>query len=202
MKSSQIKLTNPVILDRSAKKLHLGCGHKILDDWINCDIKPDKNIIKWDLTQEPPFDNNSIDFIFSEHVLEHFTLDEGFRILVRCRKIMKPGSIIRIAVPDLNSCIREYQNKKGLVFRNEHQKQLSKIRINAEFINKCFREHGHKFLYDFDALAYNLKKAGFINVKRFGVGESSEAELKSLETRIYNKNSSQVSLCIEAKKKG
>ena len=56
-------------------KLHLGCGRNLLDGWINTDF----NIAKFrgsdflDVTEKFPYDDNSVDYIFSEHMIEHIS---------------------------------------------------------------------------------------------------------------------------------
>lgn len=44
--------------------------------------------------------DNSIDFIFSEHFLHHLFLDDAMEILAECRRVLRPGGVIRTVVPD------------------------------------------------------------------------------------------------------
>ena len=73
-----IVLTSPV-------KLHIGCGTVYLDGWINIDNNSDNNIkkldINFDLRNPLPFKDDTVDFIFNEHFLEHLTIQEGQRTL-------------------------------------------------------------------------------------------------------------------------
>jgi predicted SAM-dependent methyltransferase len=47
-----------------------------------------------------PLEDNSVGFIYSEHVLEHFRFDLGADLLAECRRVLKPGGVIRTVVPD------------------------------------------------------------------------------------------------------
>lgn len=47
-----------------------------------------------------PFDENCINFIFSEHFFEHLFLDEALSLLKECYRILKPFGVIRTCVPD------------------------------------------------------------------------------------------------------
>lgn len=77
------------------KKIQLGCGHNVLrDDWINFDIEVD-------ITKPLPFEDNSIDFIFLEHVLEHVNQIKGYEFLKEVKRILKPNGVIRIVIPSL-----------------------------------------------------------------------------------------------------
>jgi predicted SAM-dependent methyltransferase len=81
------------------KKLHLGCGQKRKEGWINVDqltsVNPDivlnLNSSNW------PFADNSIDQIFSDNVLEH--LDSPIRCMEECYRILKPGGCMESVVP-------------------------------------------------------------------------------------------------------
>ncbi|KKN47989.1 hypothetical protein LCGC14_0657470 [marine sediment metagenome] len=47
-----------------------------------------------------PFDSDSVSFIFSEHFLEHLTVEEVAPFIVECSRILAPGGVIRSVVPD------------------------------------------------------------------------------------------------------
>lgn len=55
-----------------------------------------------------PYPDNTFDAVYSSHVMEHFSRDEGRRVLQACHRILKPGGILRVVVPDLEQNCREY----------------------------------------------------------------------------------------------
>lgn len=79
-------------------KLNLGCGTNKLKDFINVDsrkeVKPD---IVADLNKRLPFESNSVDFILTEHVLEH--LSNPLYFIEECWRVLKPGASIKIVSP-------------------------------------------------------------------------------------------------------
>mgnify|MGYP001170916011 CR=1 FL=1 len=84
-------------------KLHLGCGHKIKEGWINHDIAdlPGVDLVH-DLNQYPwPIDDNTIDEVFAKDVLEH--LPNLIRVMEEIYRITKPGAKVYIEVPYWNS---------------------------------------------------------------------------------------------------
>jgi len=93
------------IIQKGNIKLHLGCGTIYKEGWINIDNNSDKNIQKldldWDLRNSLPFPDNSVDFIFNEHFLEHLTVEEGIQAIKDFFRVLKPGGTMRIAMPDL-----------------------------------------------------------------------------------------------------
>lgn len=170
-------------------KLHIGCGTNYIDGWINIDNNSDKNIKKldfmWDLRNPLPFRENSVDFVYNEHFLEHLTAEEGIKALQEFKNILKPGGVLRVAMPDLEDVINIYLNPDW----KEEQKDFFKkygldfIKTRAEQININFRWWGHKWLYDWEELDRRLKEAGFINIKRCRLYESDYSDLKNIESR-------------------
>jgi len=47
-----------------------------------------------------PFTDMMFNYIFSEHFFEHLFLDEAVDLLRECRRVLTPGGVIRICVPD------------------------------------------------------------------------------------------------------
>jgi len=102
--------------------LNLGCGSRFHPSWTNVDfISTGKNIIAHNLKQGIPFPDNSFEVVYHSHLLEHFTKTQALPFLCNCFQVLKPGGIIRIAVPDLENIAKTYlqalenaaQNKKG-----------------------------------------------------------------------------------------
>ena len=54
-----------------------------------------------------PFDDASLDFIFSEHFLAHLFLDEAIELLRECARILRPRGVLRLVVPDAD--LRTYE---------------------------------------------------------------------------------------------
>lgn len=69
--------------------LHLGAGTRKLPGFINIDIEPGADM-QLDLTQSLPWDDRSVDGIFSEHFIEHISHADAIRLLRECRRILVP----------------------------------------------------------------------------------------------------------------
>jgi predicted SAM-dependent methyltransferase len=94
------------------KLLNLGCGSVFSkeDNWTNIDfISSSNDVISHNLTKGIPFPNESYDVVYHSHVLEHFSKDEAIAFLKECYRVLKPNGVMRIAVPDLEGIITEYQ---------------------------------------------------------------------------------------------
>ena len=148
-------------------KIHLGCGEKILDGFINIDIvKKKPQVIIDDVSTLKTIEQDSVDLIYACHVLEHFSRTEILNILETWNSKMKKGGIIRISVPDFDSIFLHYKKNKnldsliGLLYggqRNEYDY--------------------HKVVFNFDTLSELLKKAGFSNVKRYEWRETEHSHI-------------------------
>ena len=87
-----------------------------MSGWLNSDIEPKlKDILYLDATQDFPIEDNSFDYIFSEHMIEHITYNDAKRMISECFRILKPGGVIRISTPDLSFLVDLYKDNKSEV---------------------------------------------------------------------------------------
>jgi predicted SAM-dependent methyltransferase len=91
------------------KYLNLGCGSRFHPDWTNIDFtSTGESVIGHNLTQGIPLIDNTFDVVYHSHVLEHFSKSQAKSFLAECYRVLKPGGIIRIAIPDLEQIARTY----------------------------------------------------------------------------------------------
>ena len=67
--------------------------------------------IKYNDITKLPFQDNSVDIIYNSHVFEYFDRDEVVDVLAKWKKVLKPGGVLRLAVPDFGACARLYVNE-------------------------------------------------------------------------------------------
>jgi len=163
-------------------RLHVGCGKNYFNGWINADIDPCAELIVF-LEKKLPFPNDSLERIYSEHVLEHLPYETGVFFLKEAHRTLKPGGIIRIAMPDLDDLIDGYQ-KDWRRFDWVNWKEFAFIKTKAEMINIAFRWWRHQHLYNREELTRALTDAGFSKFDFVEHSKSRHSDLKSLETRL------------------
>lgn len=97
------------------KLLNLGCGYQFHDAWVNIDfVSPKKGVLSHNLLEGIPFSENEFDVIYHSHLLEHFSKSDGKKFIKECYRVLKPGGIIRIAVPNLEVIVVNYlKNLEG-----------------------------------------------------------------------------------------
>jgi predicted SAM-dependent methyltransferase len=188
-------------------KLHLACGKNILNGWNNYDFEPINGAKKIDLLKPLPFIENSIEYIYFEHALEHFDEVDGFVLLEQFFKILKPSGVVRIVTPNLDTYIDRYMNWNS----EENYARMQQFNDQTQFLNYAFfgesinnnikflnnmisTEIGHKFLYSKSNLCFKLEKIGF-NIKICSYNFSEHNVLNKIETRPDYKD-----LIIEATK--
>ena len=61
----------------------------------------DPGIVRWDLRRGIPYPDSSFDVVYNSHFLEHLRRRDAGEFLTECNRVLRPGGVIRIAVPDL-----------------------------------------------------------------------------------------------------
>lgn len=175
-------------------RLHLGCGPNHFHGWVNIDIDPSVHPdVRLDLRLGLPVPASIATLIHSEHVLEHFSLADGTRLLADCYRALAPGGILRVAMPDLRALVEHYSADWRAQDWLENP-AYDEIDTPAHMLNYALREWGHRYLYDFEDLESRLQHVGFQYIKRVRWGDSTEVMLQGLETRKDSQ------LVVEAKK--
>lgn len=90
--------------------LNLGCGSKFHENWVNVDMTSNSNdVIKANLLKGIPFPDDTFEVVYHSQVLEHIPKEDARGFISECYRVLKPGGIIRIVVPDLENIIDEYR---------------------------------------------------------------------------------------------
>lgn len=163
-------------------KINLGSGTSPFDGWINYDIIQHPNVISRDVLETfLPHDNNSIDFIFSEHFIEHAAKIKMINLFKECWRVLKPHGVVRLSTPNLAHVIEKYQNKQLW--------QLPPVWMPAtlcDMVNECCHLWGHQYIWDSPELIRCLLECGFSKAYNVEYRKSEYTDLQNLEIRGYN----------------
>lgn len=88
-------------------KIDIGCGNKVLDGFERWDIKDGRKAYPIELP------DNSVEEIHASHILEHFPHRSTLSVLKEWVRVLKPGGLIQIAVPDFNKIIEVYKTEQA-----------------------------------------------------------------------------------------
>jgi len=174
--------------DRRNLPVNIGPGLSAKAGWVNVDIFrfPGVNCI-YDCRKGLPFSDGAVRCIFTEHFFEHIDyLEEAPLFLSECHRVLQPGGVIRIIVPDVEKYIRAYcaEGWEHLMevrpLRPDHTDVHFGSRFNTkmEVLNVVFRQYfEHKYAYDFPTLEFALRRSGFGDIQRQAFGKSLLPEL-------------------------
>jgi predicted SAM-dependent methyltransferase len=160
--------------------------------------------LEFDSTEPYPFEEASFEWAYSEHFIEHLTLEEVIDWLASVRRLLKPGGHARLSTPDLRLYVEGYLDS-GNGFFAEHRERLSQLRAFADtgvpdrpawMINQIFRRWKHKWIFDFDEVRYAAERAGFdpAAVTRRSFSEGAIPEMAALDSPGHNDESLYVEL--------
>ena len=143
-------------------KLHLGCGTKKLDGWVNVDsVKACQPDVVHDLSAPLPYADQSADEIMAHGVLEHFDKYARCTLMADWVRVLKVGGRLELGVPDF---------EKLLV-------KIKKFKAFDDFVDTLFGENlweskiyighfgNHKWGYSKQSLRDFLKRFGIEQVK-------------------------------------
>jgi len=92
-------------------KIHLGCGQRVLKGYVHVDEADFDHIdYRTDVRSLPMFDDDSVDEIYASHLLEYFDRVEVCDVLAEWGRVLRPGGILRLAVPDFAALVQVYRD--------------------------------------------------------------------------------------------
>lgn len=165
------------------KKIHLGCGSIYKNGWINIDLDSPVADIQRDLTEPLPFENDTVQYIYTEHFIEHINRQQAVSFLFECHRVLTADGVIRVSTPDLRFLVQCYQEENITEWG-----QLWAPDSPCNLMNEGMRSWGHTYVYDFPELTRVFTEAGFAPPQRAQWGHSHHADLNGLETRPYHED--------------
>lgn len=166
-------------------KLEIGCGKRPRAGYATCDIRDLPQVDYVCPADALPFEDNSIDEIYSRHVVEHFTLKEFLKVLQEWNRVLKVGGQVYIICPNLLWHLKQ-------VLEGSHESLYTKTSgQNARYwgFGSLFgwqqdEYDVHKFGYYFELLRDILAEFGFTQIEDLtNSGRGLENEPWHLEVR-------------------
>lgn len=118
-------------------KINLACGDIFIngDGWINFDYASCSSAVrKANLLGELPLESNSALLVYSSHFLEHIPYGEVPSFIAECHRLLQPGGILRLVLPDFENLCRAYLENR------ESGKHREANFILLEIIDQCVRQ--------------------------------------------------------------
>lgn len=153
------------------------------------------NIMVYDISKGIPAADNSVRAVYHSHMLEHLDREVAVDFMREVSRVLRPGGIHRIAVPDLEYLVRSYlehlesddQSKPhdtyiGALLEQSVRRDAAGTSMQApgrrmleNLILGDARKRGetHQWMYDYKSLAELLHRTGFTDIRRHAYGESA-----------------------------
>ena len=171
-----------------------------------------RNVMVHDLRKPLPFASDSVDAVYHSHVLEHIDRDKVDGFLKEIHRVLRPGGIQRICVPDLESLARRYldhitqceqhpdslsehdhfvhdlleQSVRKQAFGSGQQSSGRKIIENTLLGDARKRGETHQWMYDRFNLKNLLETSGFQDVEVRACNESDIPEWEEIGLELVD----------------
>ena len=178
--------------------LQLGCGSVHFPGFLNtdCFLNPQVDL-SIDARFPLPLESDKWQGIYTHHFLEHLTQAEALNLFKEARRILSPGGIFRIVVPDAGKILDLYARHTSDADRQIFElyppwHRNPEHKTAMEVVNHLFRDtkfNPHHFAWDFTTLELRLREAGFSRVKRMQVNQSDDPMLANKDTADWENHS-------------
>jgi SAM-dependent methyltransferase len=131
--------------------------------------------IRWaDATKHLPFEESEVEVVYTSHMLEHMTRLEVHGFLIECLRVLEPGGILRVAVPDIDYHVGLYHEHRdadrfieGLMMAGDRPRSwVAKVR------HLIVGERHHLWMYNGASMSKAMIEVGFSDVSIKPAGET------------------------------
>ena len=164
------------------KSIQIGGGRCYLEGFINIDIQQPADIV-YDIRIKIPLPSNSVNFIFTEHFLEHIDYPNSvLRFFSEAYRVLSAKGRIVVGVPDSGLIAKAYASNNTEFLQRLKQAWYSKrtiyndIDLGIDLVSLAIRDQDadevynpHFWGYDETKLISLFEKFGFVNIKKMAV---------------------------------
>lgn len=208
--------------------VQFGCGLCAPESWINFDASPrliierllgvraliaatsgllfPNNVKSGDIVTGLPLADGTCAGVYSSHVLEHLSRDDVPVALRNVAKLLVPGGIFRLVVPDLRWRAEEYlrsneSDSADLFLESCMMGVRKRTRTPLGLLRNCFGNSAHLWMYDSPAMKALLYATGFVDIRNCEFGDCSDPMFTHVEQPDRFVSAGHCELAIEARRK-
>jgi SAM-dependent methyltransferase len=140
-----------------------------------------------DVVKGLPIRTGAADLVYCSHTLEHLSLADCRTALRETFRMLKPGGVFRAVLPDIRFLCEEYLRQAPgdpaaatTFLRETHLGRATTPRGLARLRAFFSRDH-HLWMWDYPAMAQELRDAGFREIRRAQLGDSAHAAFREVE---------------------
>lgn len=135
--------------------------------------------VRWaNAVKRIPHESGSVDVVYSSHMMEHLDKEDAKAFLREALRVLRPGGILRLALPDLHHYVelyREHGDGDELV-RSLHVCRPRARGWKEQVLSVVRAEGRHMWMYDAASASRLLSAAGFRDVRALPPGETGIPE--------------------------
>ena len=151
-------------------KLNMGCGPHYLAGWTNVDadttVKADVHADALEFLDR--LGESEVEEIYAGHFLEHLAKPAADRFLRECYRVLVPGGVCAIVVPDMREVLKRYiaQAIDEIPFDGRMWRLSDLDDVCGWFLYGSVNPSRHLWSYDEFTLRRAMREAGFVDLKR------------------------------------
>jgi predicted SAM-dependent methyltransferase len=138
-------------------------------------------VLHFDLAHGIPFEDASVPAIYSSHFFEHITKADAEKLMKECFRVLKPGGMIRIVVPSLETEVRKMREAVEQYASGDVKAVQPYVTSNIVGFNNAY--NNHRWMYNFCEMRGALERAGFTDVVERTYHEGKFPDIQRVETR-------------------
>jgi SAM-dependent methyltransferase len=188
--------------------VQFGCGWCAPEGWRNFDASPtlrfervplvgrlwSKNASRFpdnvecgDIVKGLPVADESCANVYSSHVLEHLCLADFRTALRNTYSLLRPGGVFRFVLPDLRYHIERYvagdTSEAASTFMRETALGCeTRVRGLRGLMVTWLGNSSHLWMWDYQAVELELRRVGFVEIRRASFNDSLEPSFRKVET--------------------
>ena len=191
-----------------SSNVQFGCGFRVGQSWTNFDVSPTlrlskvpilkqllrlpdwpESVVYGDVVKGLPLPDGSCQRLYCDQVLEHLAKEDVFIALRECRRLLAPGGIFRLFVPDLRSIAETYVTMKSESAADWFM-ETSGLGVNhrpsglMEHVREWMGNSRHLWLWDSDSMSKALESAGFSSSRVVKYRDSTDPIFDELESTV------------------
>lgn len=122
--------------------LNLGCGARFHPGWLNADLHPVSHLVKrQNVLHFPwPWADAAFEMVYCSHLLEHLPGETVPRFLAECRRVLLPGGVLRLVVPDLEQIARLYLQELDRAAQGDENASARHRWMTLELLDQLTRD--------------------------------------------------------------
>jgi SAM-dependent methyltransferase len=171
------------VTEATVRRLHWGCGKRAAPGWINSDLRERPGVdMACDILEGLPLEDQSIEYCVSMHTLPEIHYRDQVRAIKELRRVLKPGGVLRLGLPDLDKAIDAYRHGAEAYFHAPDDNVKS---IGGKLIAQIVWRGSIRTPFTSDFAEELLLRAGFREVHRcaFRQTASPYPEIVKLDNR-------------------